>query len=274
MSEDYDPTVGLFSPASSEAAPEPPADAAPAKPEGAEAAAEPAAAAPAEPVQGTERDAQGRFVAKPADAAPAAPAAPAPPAQPDANKPPEGQTVPLAALHEERTKRQKAEEALEATRRPTAPAPDPAKDPDGYRQFVEGQAFERVFNFSQAQAVEKHGKDTTDQALAWADERATRDPVFARRIFTSDNPVADILKERQQHQNLERLVSLPPEQLDRILSGQAAPPDAQHPPANPSAAPNPAPTPPRTIMDSPSAAKGGAGSVPVGPDEPFNALPI
>lgn len=282
-------------------------------PEAAAAAPEAPAVAAPEPqpdAEGRLRRPDGTFAPKPTDGAAevakpaqATPATQAPTPAPTAA--PEGY-APVAALQEERTKRQELERRLEAlSQGPTvvvappapiaAPAatvagpardlialPDRVDDPDGYADALHTNSVRRITAASWDYAMRTADKPTVEAAWTWGVDRAGRDASFSTALFDSNDPVGLMLAEHRRHLAIERIASLTPDALERLLTGQAAAPTpdgaasaaappAPSPPPNPAAAPpSPVTPPPRSIAGETSA--GGMAHVPVGPKEAYDGI--
>lgn len=241
--------------------------------EAAPAAEAPAEAAPA--AEGQPRGPDGKFapVAPVVEAAPAAEAAPvveaAPAPAPAPVQTPEQSFAPLAALLDEREKRQAAEkranelqewrtqQEAQARKQPT---PDPEQDPAGYRQFQQSQ-LDQVFwdqrlEMSRGFAEVRHGPEVTAQAFQWGVERCDTDPFFNAKVRASKDPVGLVVSEYQQHQLVS---SLTPEDIAAFQAwkaGQGAPAPTAAPAPVVAVAPPPAPVAPRaSIAAAPSAAR-------------------
>lgn len=126
------------------------------------------------------------------------------PAEPEPAKE-EPQTVPLAALHEERQKRQELERRLQrveqAQPKPEPePAPDVFEDPEGYTKHVDGQVEQRVrtarLDMSEDMARMNYGDDKVNAALE-AIEAHAGSPTH-RAILENRNPYKALVEWHQQ----------------------------------------------------------------------------
>lgn len=255
-------------------------------------------AAPA--AEGQPRGPDGKFapVAPVVEAAPApiepvpvaeapAPVAPAPVHQP------EQAFAPVAALLDEREKRQAAErranelqqwrDQQEAQAR-RQPAPDPDQDPAAFRAH-QAQQLDQVFwdqrlEMSRGFAEMRHGPEKTTQAFQWGVERCDFDPFFNAKVRASKDPVGFVVGEYQR----EQLVStMTPERIAAFQAWEAAqaapavaaalaPALAATPPIAAPAAPPPAPVAPRaSLAAAPSAARSAA-PIPRDGEATFDAM--
>lgn len=216
------------------------------------------------------------------EAAPLDGAAPQPqpePAPPPAQ--PESGHVPLAAVLDEREKRQAAErraQALErqiAERTATQEAPSIYDDPEGYQRDVDARLAASQYQIREEMsgrfAVQLHGQEALDAAKAWGHEAAKGDPTFGTRFMNQADPFAWLIAEHKRD-----TISRDPEAFARNWAAQngyqlaGSPPPAGAPQAQPQAQPQapsaaPAaplapPPPPRSIVSAPS---GGGGHVEV-----------
>lgn len=216
---------------------------------------EPAPASPEPPPPAAEPPA-------PADAAPAEPApepAPEPAAPPP---PPETSLAPVAALVDERIRRQKAEEEaaqlraqLQAQQQP-AEIPDPDLDPAGYAQYQESRIqnvlLNQTLNTSERFARKEHGAETVEAAKQWAQQRFQTDPLYQAQILRDADPYERVVLDYKRDQLFSKISD--PSDYDQFLAWKAAQGQVQgqqggHPPP-----PNPSPPiPPRSLASAPSA---------------------
>jgi hypothetical protein len=177
---------------------------------------------------------------------------------------PEPGYVPLNAVLEEREKRQAAERRIaefEAQAKQPQVRPDAFDDPEGYDRHIEQQIEQRVqkvrADTSYALAVRDYGKDTVEEARAWALDKAQKDPMFNQQVgtvFATEMLPVDWVV--QQHKREALLADIgDPSKLDDWFSREAAkrgyamqstPPVAAPVAAAPAPAPKPA-MPPRSI---------------------------
>lgn len=139
--------------------------------------------------------------------------------------------IPVEALIEERTKRQEAEKRIaeyeqrereNAARKTAENRPDPFEAPDEYDAYVQTrisaaiesheirrqeQALLASFHDSHSRAVEKHGAETVQKAMAWAEQRAATDEAWAARGLAQSDQVEWLLKEQNRHALIEQISS-------------------------------------------------------------------
>lgn len=243
-------------------APEPVVEAAPA----AEATPEPVPAAEGQP-----RDAGGKFapIVPAVEAAPAVEPVVAAPAAPVPTPPPEQAFAPLAALLDERDKRQAAEKRAkeledwrtqqEAQAR-RQPPPDPTQDPEAFRQH-QAQQLDQVFwdqrlEMSRGFAEMRHGAETTAKAYEWGLERCDADPYFNAKVRASKDPIGLVVGEWQREQLLAKVTPEDLAAFETWKQAQAAPAPvgvAHQLAAAPAAPPTPLAPPRPSLAGAPSA---------------------
>lgn len=273
MSEDFTPhflggePMPEEAPASEAPAAQPAAEAAP-------AAEAPAAAAPEAPVaEGPARGPDGKFAA----AAPPAEAAPAATADPVAATPPADQLAPIAALLDERDKRQAAERRAEAAdlratqlqqwrdqqeaRARAQPLPTREEDPEGWEQRREaafqGELRDMRLNNSRQIAEIKYGEDVVSQAHKWGFDRCETDPYFNAKVANSPDPINFVVGEWKREQLLSKI---DPTELDAFQQWKAAQaaapaPGSPQPQAQPAAPPAAVAAPRPSLAAGPSAGR-------------------
>lgn len=183
--------------------------------------------------------------------------------------------VPLAALKEEREKRQAMErEIAELRARVAQPpqqaqpvqrqkAPDPYEDPEGYdayvRQTVEQTAWQMRAEMSGRFAEDKYGKETVEAAVAWAEQQGRIDPTLGQRVTLQSSPVEYVVQEYKRSQTLQAVGDKTPEEWAReyaVAQGWiVSQPGAEAPLQKPSS-----PTPPKSLSQAPG--NGGIGKAP------------
>lgn len=147
---------------------------------------------------------------------------------------PDPKQVPLAALKEEREKRQALEREFAALKaRVDQPqqvqqpqqrqqAPDPYEDPEGYDAFNQARLnaaeFKIAARVSQRFAEKEYGKERVVEAIEWAKQQASQDPTFDYKIGTHESPVEFVVQEYQRSQTLQALQG---KSLDDYLQEQA-----------------------------------------------------
>lgn len=172
---------------------------------------------------------------------PEAPPAPEAVAQPER---PEPGFVPIAAMMDERDRRKalEAELAQFKQQKPAPNAPDPYDDPQGFAAYQHSLVQEAIvkdrFERSHEDAVEKHGEETVQSALQWAQERATANPAFAAEYMSKTRPIQWIVQQHKREADLADYSKDPVAFARRILEahGQVSAPVAAAP-AIPVAAP-------------------------------------
>lgn len=207
----------------------------------------------------------------PAPAPAPAPGAPAEPAPAD----PAAHPVPLATFLDTRDRAAKAEarakeleaKIAEQEAKSRQPIPDRNQDPEAFEDFRAQQYEERLLNMtlnnSERFATISHGKETVDQAKAWALERFQADPLYHQKVMSSSDAYELVVQDFKQSQAMTALND--PGALDAFLAWhatQAAAPQAGQPLQSPQPAPAiraPAPVAPRaSLAGAPSAGRSSA----------------
>lgn len=247
------------------------------------------------------RDETGRFASKqdsqPVDDSP--PPAPEPPAaeqpapipepapsQPASApvQPPPGY-IPMAAVLDEREKRQKYERELEdlrrkyeeATRKPPQPL-DPIADPEAFERSlnerIERVRWDAITNASLVAATRHHGAEKVKAAEEWLQSELQSNPALWQTIQRQPDPYDFVVSQHQRTLRLQKIGDEDPESWAQkwaeangyIKAGTQQPQSAGvvgHPPN---------PTLPRPSLASAPSAGGKTSTVPVGPGEAFNAV--
>lgn len=167
-----------------------------------------AAAAP-EPGETVEpaRDANGRFAAK------AEPEAAPPAAETD---PPH---VPIAALKDERAKRQAAEAELaklrEAQTKPP-PMPSPVDDPEGYARHMAEVAFNERLNVSEMLIRQAHDAAAVDEAVALFGQEVEANPELGRQLRQQLHPWDWVMKRAAQTKARQEIGDDPAAYRERV----------------------------------------------------------
>lgn len=190
----------------------------------------------------------------------------APESAPELQRDEGGRYAPVAALVDERVKRQEAErranelerQLAERAQQPSA-LPDPLDDPEGFaahqnQQFQQALTQQR-FQMSDVMARQAHGVETVDTASEWAMERAKTDPVFAAQYMRQAHPIDWIVQQHKRDADLSDYSTDPIAFARRILenAGQQIAPVAAAPIAVPVAMAPPVAAPPRSIASQPAA---------------------
>jgi hypothetical protein len=147
----------------------------------------------------------------------------------------------FAGLKDERRKRQEAEQRLSALeqklnqlsspqQQEPAPLPDIWEDPEG-RLAAERQQFQQAlyqerYNNSLRFAETQHGKETVQQAVNWAAERAQRDQRFNMDALSHHDPVGFAV---EQYRREEIATTVTPEELEAFRAWKANPQQPQQP---------------------------------------------
>ena len=251
------------------------------------------------------RDDNGRFASK-ADTQPAPepmatetpPASPEPPAAPEAqpvevpeassgqpsggNQPPPGY-IPMAALLDERDKRQKYEreleqyrKQLEEARKAPPPAPiDPIMDPEGFEasinQRLEKARWDAITSVSHQMANRHHGAEKVKAAEEWLAGELQTNPHLWQTIQRQVDPYDFVVQQHQRTLKLSKIGDEDPEAWAAKWAEQNGYVRAGQPQSAGGAAPiqQPAPLPRPSLASAPSA----SGAVPktqIGPGVAFD----
>ncbi len=249
------------------------------------------------------RDEQGRF-ASAEDTQPAPEVSSAPPASPEPPPPApaqESQTtapvqpvgghvqpppgyIPMAAVLDEREKRQRLERELEEYRRKVQEAErppqniDPIADPEGFNRQLDMQRardrWEIITSISHATASRQHGAEKVKAAEEWLAGELQTNPHLWATVQRQVDPYDFVV---QQHQRSLRLSKIGDDDPDAYAQKWAEANGYVKAPTTAVNAGTTAPSPQSTPLPKPSLASapsaGGRGpSVPVGPGEAFNAV--
>lgn len=268
-----------------------PAETENASPEAAvEAAPTPEAPAPeaSEAPAGQLRAPDGKFAPKAAAETPAPETLVQPPVAPPAPPAPEPGHVPIAAMLDEREKRQALERQLKdfqdreakakADREAVAPlpAPDFSEDPTGHLDAREADLQARIYTmnreFSRRLAVKEYGKETVETVQQWATGRCDADPQFNQAVFASEDPYEFVVQSWKREQVLAKFSADDLAQYDEFQAWKTAQAAGQTPQsliaAAPAAPSQPAPKPPPPgLVSAPSAA--GPSHVPQGAGQAY-----
>ncbi|MBT11843.1 MAG: hypothetical protein CMI02_07400 [Oceanospirillaceae bacterium] len=122
--------------------------------------------------------------------------------EPPAPEDEDGKTVPLKALHDERSKRQDLERRLQQLeqqrnqQQEPAKAPDPIDDPEGYQQYQDQRALNDRIELSLEIGREMH-QDFDDVAKAFYEE-AEKNPLLAQQAIQNKAPGLFMYREGQK----------------------------------------------------------------------------
>lgn len=247
------------------------------------------------------RDEVGRFASKdnsqPVDdsppPAPEPPAAeqPAPTPEPAPSQPasapvqPPPGYIPMAAVLDEREKRQKYERELEdmrrkyeeATRRPPQPL-DPIADPEAFERSlnerIERVRWDAITNASLVAATRHHGPEKVKAAEEWLQSELQNNPGIWQQIQRQPDPYDYVVSQHQRTLRLQKIGDDDPEawaQKWAEANGYVKA-GTQQPQSAGVAGPPPNPTLPRPSLASAPSAGGKTSTVPVGPGEAFKAV--
>ena len=185
--------------------------------------------------------------------------------------------VPLAALKEEREKRQALERKFadlesrvgqpqqQVQQHQRQQAPDPYEDPEGYNAYVQSTVAQTEWKMraemSGRFAEDKYGKDTVEAAILWAQAEGAKDPTLGQRVQLQSSPVEFVVQEYQRSQTLQALQG---KSLDDYLQEQAVAKGWIVSQADGAVAPSQqkpsSPTPPKSLSRAPG--NGGVGKAP------------
>lgn len=199
-----------------------------------------------------------------------------PPVEPPVQEvvaPPASPQVPLAALREERDKRQALEArlaALEASREPEY-APDFNDDPQGALQALNLQTEARLWEMKRTMSRQiaelRHTPETVEEAHNWGFDRCNTDPVFNAQVAAAADPYEFVLNAYKR----EQIVSnVDPAEYDAFRAWKAAQSAAQSAPVTPVSVARVTP-PPKSILDAPGASSTMRLNEPSGPGAAFDA---
>ncbi len=246
------------------------------------------------------RDDTGRFASKqdsqPAEVQPPAPEPPAvtqPAMEPEpAQSQPSGAPVqpqhgyiPIAAVLDEREKRQRFErenEELrrkyeEATRRPQQPL-DPIADPEAFERSlnerIERVRWDAITNASLVAATRHHGADKVKAAEEWLQSELQQNPGIWQQIQRQPDPYDYVVSQHQRTLRLQKIGDDDPDayaQKWAEANGYVKAGTQQPQSAGVTGHPQPSTLPRPSLASAPSAG-GKTSNVPVGPGEAFNAV--
>lgn len=238
--------------------------------EAADGSSQPAPEAPAEAAseaarQAPERGPDGKFLAKASEAAKPAQAAPEPsqaqerpipPAEPKA----EPGHIPIAAMLDEREKRQALERQLADYRQREAEWRSANAAPVTPEAQIQAELYAQRLEMSRGFAESRYGAEQVNQVHDWAVARCDTDPFFNEKMRASRNPYEEAMQAWHREQVA---AEVSPTDLDAFRAWKAA--QAQVAAAGQvQAQPTPSvASPPRSLVSHPGNGVGGAPSVPV-----------
>jgi hypothetical protein len=254
------------------------------------------------------RDDQGRFAPK-QEAAPAQEPAPPPepkeqPPAPVTNPEPQAQPpsvepptvharppdgyIPIAAVLDEREKRQALQRERddwqrkfeEATKQPP-PAPiDPIADPEGFERDLQDRfrkaEWDATTRVSLGFAVKQHGAEAVKAAETWVAEMVQANPAFFQTIQAQSDPYDFVVRQHKRHLSLSKMGEDDPEtwaskwaeQNGYVKADQS---QGQVSAGNGASSQQPAPLPKPSLASAP-AASGSALKIPVGQGVAFDEV--
>lgn len=193
---------------------------------------------------------------------------------------PDARQVPLAALKEEREKRQALERRLNEfearvgqAQKPEQPrverAPDPYEEPEAYNAYIQNTVAKTEWTMraemSGQFAEQKHGRETVEAAIAWAQAEGAKDPTLGQRVTLQRSPVEYVVQEYKRSQTLQVLGEKSPEDFAREYAEQQGWIVSQPGVAGAAPIQKPSsPTPPKSLSQAPG--NGGIGKSPSGAD--------
>lgn len=188
---------------------------------------------------------------------------------------PEAKHVPLNALLDERDKRKKLEQELEALRqqKPQAAvqqvqAPDIFEDPDQYNAYIEDRITQERIRFSEQIAVMKHGEDTVKEAVQWGVQLCDVDPHFNAQVKASPDPIGFVLDKFQRDKISQDVTPDKYKQFLEWQQSQAAP----APTSTPASVQQARAAPPPSSIANVSAAGRAAAQVPLADEDIFASV--
>jgi hypothetical protein len=233
----------------------------------------------------------------PPAAQPGASGEPAPAGDPAKPASPEPGYVPLAALLDDREKRQKAQAEADELKaqikkltEKRVPPPSYQDDPDAWARSLEQRTYEikRDTKFEQSEmfAVDKYGSELVEAAKAWSEEKAKSEAAqygyspLVTMIHHQRHPLDWVVKEYQQAKWLAEVGNDRDAWVKKRYSELSASTDPNAPPANnaggspqPGTPPSAKPpfVPPKSLVNAPSAG-GMTKGTPIGGGVAFDAV--
>jgi hypothetical protein len=194
----------------------------------------------------------------------------------------------MAALLDERDKRQKYERELEQYRRQMAeankappPAPiDPITDPEGFEasisQRLEKARWDAITSVSHSMATRQHGAEKVKAAEEWLAGELQNNPHYWQVIQRQVDPYDFVVQQHQRTLRLSKIGDDDPETWAEkwaAQNGYVKADQAQHQAASGGAAPPPTQTPlPKPSLATARSAGGSAPRVPMGPGAAFEGV--
>jgi hypothetical protein len=148
------------------------------------------------------------------------------PETPPVPAPQQEHSIPLPKYLDERERRREAERRVAEFEARQAPSqrPDPLDDPAGYGAFLESEMETRLsqqrFQMSDIMARQAHGAETVENAVKWAQEKASADPMFAASYMRDPNPIDWIVRQHQRDALLSDIGDV--SKLDDWIAREAA----------------------------------------------------
>ena len=199
-------------------------------------------------------------------------AQPAP--EPDAGEPPTLQAghVPIAAMLDEREKRQAAERRARELEDWKRQQEEAFAQPLPTDQILAAQRYQDNLRYSRKFAERQYGKELIDQVHQWAYDRAERDPYFNAEMAAHDDPYEAAVLAYNREQVLQ---AVSPADLEAFRAWKAAQAAAQGAPTPQPGAPAglTAPKPPPVSLANASGTGAlGAAAIPAGEGEAYASL--
>lgn len=120
---------------------------------------------------------------------------------------PKDGTVPIAALLDERDKRQALETRLAALEKQEAkPAPDILEDPDGFREHLRQETHAAILNsrLDISESILRQSNDDVDAKMAIYQKIVEQDPSVHQRVIQAKHPWQTMYDIAKGHEAIER----------------------------------------------------------------------
>jgi hypothetical protein len=192
--------------------------------------------------------------------------------------------IPIAAVLDEREKRQKFERELEeykrkyeeATRKPPQPL-DPLADPEAFeRQLnerIERVRWDAITNASLVAATRHHGAEKVKAAEEWLQQELQSNPAIWQAIQRQPDPYDFVVSQHQRTLRLQKIGDEDPEAwAQKWAEANGYTKTSQQQPSAGGASPSPQPTLPRPSLASAPSAGGRTPNIPTGPGSAFDAV--
>lgn len=200
--------------------------------------------------------------------------------------PPDGY-IPIAAVLDEREKRQELKRELEEFKRkyaereqqPQTPPPDPIVDPEGFQRALDERIaqtqWDATTRISLRFAVQQHGAEAVKAAEDWVAEQVQSNPAFINAIRQQPDPYDFVVRQHKRHVALSKFGDDDPDAYARKwaeANGYVLANPQQQPVAS-VGAPSPQSTPlPRPSIASAPSASSGTPKIPTGGGVAFDEV--